>query len=219
MDVKKVALGCLGVFVVVGLVGGILGYVYVIRPARAYITSFKQLGELADIDKTVTNKASFTAPDNGELTADQVARFVKVQESMESRLGARSAELKAKYDQLEKGQNDENRQPTFGEALGAIKDLTGIIVDAKKTQVDALNANGFSLDEYAWVREQVYAAAGMPFSEMDFQKLASSAQSGNREVPMTEVGGGGDVPEANKALVKPYADKLQQWVTLAFFGL
>ena len=68
------------------------------------------------------------------------------------------------------------------------------------------------------MRGQVYAAAGMAFSEMDFRKLAGSAQSGNREVPMTEVGGG-DVPEANKALVKPYADQLQKWVTLAFFGL
>jgi hypothetical protein len=160
-----------------------------------------------------------TPPDTGELTEDQVARFVKVQESMESRLGARNAELKAEYDQLERQQKDETRQPSFTEALGALKDLTGIIVDAKKAQVDALNANSFSLDEYAWVRGQVYAAGGLAFSEMDFRKLASSAQSGSREVPMTEVGGGGDVPEANKALVKPYADKLQQWVTLAFFGL
>ncbi len=218
MNVKKVALGCLGVVVLLGIVGGVLGYVFVWRPARAYITSFKQLGELADIDKTVTNKASFTPPDNGELTEAQVARFVKVQEAMESRLGARNAELKAKYDQLESQQKGENRQPTFTEAMGALRDLTGIIVEAKHAQVDALNASGFSLEEYAWVRGQVYAAAGLPFSEMDLARLASAAQSGSREVPTTEVGGS-EVPEVNKALVKPYVEKLQQWMMLGVFGL
>jgi hypothetical protein len=225
MNMKKVALGCLGVFVVLVVIGGVAGYFFVYKPAAAYIASLKQFGEIATLDKNVTNKATFTPPDGNALTEEMVSRFVKVQEAMEARLGARSAELKAKYDQLDKLQKDQGRSPSLGEVLTALKDLSGIIVDGKRAQVDALNQAGFSLEEYAWVRSQVYAAAGLALNEinlrsLDPQKIAEAAKAGgNQSAPMTKVGSDENVPEHNKELVKPYAEKLQQWIALGFFGL
>jgi hypothetical protein len=148
---------------------------------------------------------------------------VKVQESMQARLGARSTELKAKYDQLDKARKGEGRSPSLTEVLGALKDLSGVIVEGKRAQVDALNQAGFSLEEYTWVRGQVYSAAGLTLAQLnlkdlDFQKIAEAAKSGS-EAPMEKATTDQEVPERNKELVKPYAAKLQEWMALAFFGL
>jgi hypothetical protein len=206
------------VFIVVCVVGGTLGYLYVIRPAREYIASFAQLGQIADLNKTVANQASFTAPDDGELTEAMVDRFVKVQEGMETTLGLRFAQLKTKYDEIERMQKEENRKPTLGEVLAALKDLTGVIVEAKRAQVAALNANDFSLEEYDWVRDQVYGAAGITLVQMNLGEMADAARQGGGRVPL-DTTSPSDVPQRNKELVKPYAEQLQHWMALGFFGL
>ncbi len=216
---KKWVIGC-GLALLIVIIAGVgAGYRFVYRPARAYIAGFQQLGQIAELDKTVSNTSSFTAPDNGELTEAAVARFVKVQEAMQARLGSRSAELKAKYDLIERAQKSENRSASLGEVLGAIKDLAGVIVEGKRAQVEALNQAQFSLEEYHWVRQQIYAAAGLALSELDLQDFASSAKSGKPDVEFKKADADRQVPERNKDLVKPYAQKLQEWIGLAMFGL
>jgi hypothetical protein len=224
MNLKKVAIGCSAALLIFFVLAAALGYYFVYRPASAYIASMRQFAEIPEIEKNVANTAPFTAPDNNELTEDMVKRFVQVQEAMEARLGTRSADLKTKYDQLEQAQKREGRQPTLTETLGALKDLSGIIVEAKRAQVDALNGVRFSLDEYRWVRGRVYAAAGVPLTELnlrDFEpeKVAAAARSGSTPAPVQNAAIEGEVPERNRELVKPYAAKMQQWVALGFFGL
>jgi len=214
---KKFAIGCAVALLLVLIVGGVLGYVFVWRPARVYLASFAQLGQIAEIDKQVVNKASFTAPTGNELTQEMVARFVAVQEQMQQTLGVRFADLKTKYDQLDRVEKAEHRQPSFTEAMGALKDLTTIIVTAKRAQVEALNKAGFSLDEYRWVRARVYNAAGIPLSEMDLTRIAEAAkQGGQMQINRSE---DEQVPDRNKELVQPYAKKLEEWAPLAYFGL
>jgi hypothetical protein len=215
---KKLAIGCLTVLVLVLVVGGVLGYIFVWRPATAYIASFRQLGELADIDKQIANKSPFTAPSGNELTQAMVTRFVNVQEQMQQTLGARFAEMKTKYDELDRLQKAEHRDPSFTETMGALKDLTRIIVVAKRAQVEALNKAAFSLEEYTWVRGRVYNAAGIALSEMDLTRLANAGPQGGGQVPLRRTAEE-EVPDRNKELVKPYAKKLQEWAPLAFFGL
>jgi hypothetical protein len=216
---KKWVIGCGLALLIVIVVGVGAGYWFVYRPARAYIAGFRQLGEIAELDKRVANKSPFTAPDNGELTEATVTRFVKVQEDIQSRLGSRTTELKAKYDLIERAQKGEKRSASFGEVLGALKDLAGVIVEGKRAQIDALNQSRFSLEEYQWVRQQVYAAAGIALSEIDLRNVAGAAQSGQRNVEVKTAEITREVPEVNKELVKPYAQKLQEWMTFAFFGL
>ena len=62
--------------------------------------------------------------------------------------------------------------------MGADRDLAKTYVDAKKAQVEALNSACFSLDEYRWVRQQAYAAVGMPIVDMDFAKVIDDAMAG-----------------------------------------
>lgn len=215
---KKVAIGCLAVLVLVLVVGGVLGYIFVWRPATAYLASFRQLGEISDIDRQVANKTPFTAPSGNLLTQEMVARFMAVQEQMQQTLGERFAPLKTKYDELDRLQKAEHRQASFTEGMGAVKDLVTIIVAAKRAQVEALNKAGFSLDEYSWVRGHIYSAAGIVMSEMDLTQLAKAAERGPGQLQMRRTSDE-EVPDGNKELVKPYAKKLEEFAPLAFFGL
>lgn len=215
---KKFAIGCaVAVLVLLVLVaaGGIMVWNKYVKPMTG---SIAELSQIAEIEKAVRNTASFTAPDTGELTEEMVVRFVRVQEAMQARLGPQMTELKAKYDKIEQAMKANGRQASFVETMGALKDLSSIVVVAKKAQVEGLNAGGFSVEEYEWIRRQVYAAAGIVTSGFDLKRIKEVAQEAGRgeappEEPIAEV------PDRNKALVAPYAEKLKEWAALAFFGL
>jgi hypothetical protein len=215
---KKFAIGCGIVVLVLCLVGAIAGYVAYTKFVKPMAATFTEFAQLSEIEKQVKNTASFAAPDTGELTEEMVGRFVKVQEAMQAKLGPKMDQLKAKYDQIDKAMKSERREASFTEGLGALKDLSTIMVEAKRAQVEALNQTAFSVKEYEWVRQQVYAAVGIvaaSFDVKDVKRIAEEARQGGG----TEAKEVGDVPERNKELVKPYEKKLQEWAPLAFFGL
>ena len=148
---KKVLFGCLGVLVIAAIVGGVAGYYFVYRPARSFMAGMTQFQEVPSLNARIRNTQRFSAPPDGMLTESMVQRYVQAQRAMHDTLGARLEELDSKYEVLSK-QNGGN--PSFSEGVEALRDLAGIIVDAKRAQVDALNANGFSLAEYDWVRKK-----------------------------------------------------------------
>jgi hypothetical protein len=217
---KKWLIGCGVTVLVVCIVGAVAAYVFVWRPLQGYAASFKQLGEITEIEKNVSNKAAFTAPEGNELTEEMVTRFVKVQENLQARLGSRAKELKAKYDAMDKGKSGDAK-PSITEAMGALKDLAGLIVEGKKAQVDALNESKFSLAEYNWVRTQVYMAAGITYKELNLRQMVENAQAGgeSKDADVKPAANEDGVPEKNKELVKPYAEKLTEWAPFAFLGL
>jgi len=217
---KKFAIGCLAVVVLALVVGGILGYIFVWRPASGYIASLRQLGEVSELDRQVVNRSPFTPPTSNELTPEMLTRFAAVQEAMQQSLGPRFAELKTKYDYLDRLQKTEHRNASLTEAMGALKDLAGVFVVAKRAQVAALNKAGFSLEEYSWVRSRVYNAAGLPMSEMDLTRIANAAKQGGGAFQSQKDTVDESIPDRNKELVKPFLERLQRdWVPLAFFGL
>ena len=175
--------------------------------------------KMADIEKDIKNKSSFTAPANGELTEDMVSRFVKVQTHIQSKLGKRMEELKATYDKLDKTLSDETAKGLVHRGDRAMRDLTTLLVDAKKAQVEGLNDAGFSVKEYEWIRTQVYAAVGMVAGGFDVKKSPSRRRRAtSRGCPEPTRTALPDVPEKNKELVAPYEKQLKEWAPLAFFG-
>lgn len=211
---KKVLLGCLGVSVLLVIVGGALGYFYVYKPARSFVAGIAQFEEVPKLNARIENKSPFSPPEGGELTQELVDRYMKTQQSLRAHMGPRLAELEAKYKAFEK---DGDRQPSLGEMVGAIQDLAGLIVEAKRSQVEALNEHGFSLAEYEWVRGTMYQALGMPLGTT-FQDAIRQA-SGDQDVTSAMERTATDVPEINKQLVAPLAEQLQEGMALAFFGL
>ena len=220
---KKFAIGCLiavGLFAVVGGIGLYFAYDRLFKPGMEMAASIKELSTLADIEKQVRNTAAFEVPEGDVLTQAMVDRFVKVQQQVQGALGPKMAELKAKYDELDKTMSGDRRQASVREIATGLKDLAAIVIQAKKAQVEALNGGGFSVGEYEWVREQVYAAIGVSAVGFDMKKVAEEVKAGNVEgITQPERGTVGDVPEANKTLVAPFEKQLKDWAPLAFFGL
>ena len=104
--------------------------------------------------------------------------------------------------------------------MAAYRDLAASWLDAKRAQVDALNDAGFSLEEYRWVRSEVYRALDIPFVEVDFSRIAAQARNGG--VPEgVRVGGAFSGPgaDANKKLVERYRKLLEDNMPMAAFGL
>lgn len=216
---KKLAIGCgvaLLVLIVLVAAGGYVVWNRYVQPMSGAITEFAQIGE---IEKQVKNTSSFTAPESGEITEEMLGRFITVQEAMEARLGSRMASLKAKYEELDKAMKGEHRRASFREAMGALKDLSSTVVEAKRVQVEALNNAGFSSSEYEWVRGQVYGAVGVVAGGFDLKKLKELGEGASDAARASAQEALDSVPERNKQLVAPYEKKLREWAALAFFGL
>jgi hypothetical protein len=193
---------------------------WVYRKVSTTVSQLAALGEVPKLEREVRNTTPFTAPDSGELTAEQVERLVQVQAQVRQRLGQRFTELQRRYETL-----FEKEQPgalDVPQLVAAYRDVADAWMDAKRAQVDALNAARFSLDEYRWVRGQVYAAVGMPIVDLDVAKLIENVTAGMTEsdVPARVAGAiGPSGPDRNRELVEWFKQALQDNAALAAFGL
>lgn len=173
------------------------------------------------MNQQVRKTAAFIPAADNALTRDGVERFIRTQQAIQAKLGPRLDELRAKYRTLDQSHGSEHK-PSFAELTGALKDLAGLIVEAKRVQVEALNQNDFSLAEYDWTRHRVYEAAGIPV-DASFEKAMHDIGQGKHveEAPSTSPGPEPDatVPANNRTLVAPHVKELGERVALAFFGL
>ncbi len=211
---KKLAIGCGAVLLVLAVGAGVAGY-YIYGKAKSYLSQFEAI---AALEKNVANRTPFTPPAGGDLTEDMVKRFAAVQEIMQARVGARFREIAAMQDEFLRRQEAERRKSTPAEDVKNVTAMMGFIVQAMGAWVDALNHERFSVDEYQWVRGRVYAAAGLHAMELIVRKLPDTLkQGGNITRPIA--GPGDPVSERNRELVAPYLPKMKEWAVLAFFGL
>lgn len=215
---KKLAVGCL-IILVLAAIAGAVGTWWVYRKVTTTVGQFAELGSVPELERSVRNTAPFAPPESGELTPVQVERLVQVQRAVRTRLGRRFAEMEQKYKAL-----FAKREATVidvPELVAAYRDLAVAWMDAKRAQVEALNEVGFSLDEYRWVRRQVYAAVGLPILDLDMSRLVENIQKGTAEAAPGELAGsvGPSGPEANRQLVEPHRKELEENAALASFGL
>ena len=220
---KKLLVGCLIVLILGAIVVGVGSYFLyraaspLIEDARSYVEGMSQLSEL---DRRLENRTAYTPPPSGELSDVQVQRFVRVQQHMRTQLGQRMKEIEQKYSYLRSNSNPD-AQVAFTELLGSLREITGVYVDARRYQVEALNREQFSQDEYSWVRDRMFEAAGMEIgSRIDLEKLQEAIRSGTGlegiradQLPTP------NVPAKNRELVKPYVSQMDEWLPLVFFGL
>jgi hypothetical protein len=221
---KKILGGCL-IVLVIAVVGFAVASFYAYRAARPMFESagdyLERARELANLGERVNNKSDFVAPDTGELTASQVERFVAVQSRVRSELGSRWSEVETKAADIQARAKDGQRELSFAEVTSLFSDFAAIYVEARRAQVTALNVHKFSDDEYAWVRRQVYAAAGLELAgTIDFSAIQDMARQGAEkggvtlpDVPTPKV------PETNANLVRPHASKIKEWLPMAVLGL
>lgn len=223
----KFVAGCLmGLVLLGGLVAATLYYGWgYLRPAATAVTDvtsgLARLGELTDIDRDLRHTAPFDAPASGELTADQVTRFIAVQQRVRTALGTRGEAFATKYRELTRRAPDGTvHVPTLSELAAGVADLSDVYLEAWRAQVAAMNDAAFSRDEFSWVRLRVYQAAGLDAVRYDARelerRLADAARDARLDIPAVALP---DAPAANRALVKPHLDLITAWLGMAFFGL
>jgi hypothetical protein len=91
----------------------------------------------------------------------------------------------------------------------AYAEMLRLLVEVLEAQSTALDAEGFSADEYAWVRWEVLRAAGYDGVEADVDGFVG-ALTGDGGVTVGPRPVATPVPEANRALVERYREALEE---------
>jgi hypothetical protein len=214
---KKLLLGCLVVSLLGLIVVSVSLYVFVYRPARDYLSGLLEMGEVAEMSQAIEDKRAYEPPSDGLLTEQQVERFVAVQRGIITRLGERSANLSQKYQPLAEGL-ESGGTPSFSDLLSAWRDIGGIIREAKQAQVDGINANNFSEEEYRWVRDRSYLGVGANLGNIDFSRIGEAIETQNPQVLFEQNETKEALPD-NQQLVEPYREESAKWLPFALFGL
>lgn len=192
---------------------GWAAYVFLVRPAQTLVNDFRQIIAL---DNDVLRQTAYAPPANGQLSLEQVQRFVQVQRSVKQQLGERYRRVEARLNQLA---NQQVGQPTldYRTALDLFREGSSLVREAKRLQVQALNRYNFSLEEYAWVRAQVYAALGYGVPELNPQEILRQIGAGdfNPRVELSKP----EAPAANVRLVEPFRAELVSYYPFTWFGL
>jgi hypothetical protein len=216
--VKKLVLGCFVIVLVLAAAGAVATY-WVYRKVSTTVSQFAELASVPELERQVRKTAAFVPPASGELTEAQVQRLVAVQRRVRERLGARFSELQRKYEGLLKRQDPGVLD--LPQLVAAYRDLAATWIDAKRAQVEALNAADFSLDEYRWVRNQVYAAVGVPIMDVDVSRIIEDVTRGATTETPAKLGGavGPGGPARNRHLIETLKKHFEENAALASFGL
>lgn len=215
----KIALGCLVLLVVLVVAGGLGIYFFVVKPAKSYVESLTSLTEISDLEGDIQDQSAYAAPETGILTEPQVQRFVNVQRELLDRLGSRTEQISQKYEEYNKELRDDGSSPGLGTLLEVWNDLRGVLKEAKEAQVQALNRQEFSLEEYKWVKGQFYKALGADIVSLGLDQLAEAIQEQDPGILTRKEELESLVPEKNKELVGPYKEEAQKWIAFAWLGV
>jgi hypothetical protein len=215
---KKLAFGCLGVVVLIGIAVVGVGYYGYLR-VKSTVSQFAELGRIPEIESGVRIKTAFIPPKSGELTQAQIDHLVQVQERVKQRLGQNMAVMERTYHSLL-----QKKDATIVDApalLAAYRDLAAAWLDAKRTQVEALNDAGLSLDEYRWIRSEAYRSLEIPLVDIDFARIARDIKNGVKESTAVSLGGAfsGQAVKANLPRLQKYRKQLEDNLPFAAFGL
>jgi hypothetical protein len=215
---KKLAIGCGLVLVLTGIAAAGVAY-YVYRQVSTTIAQFSGFAALPEIDERVQNKRPYTPPASEEITEAQVEKLAQVQSAIRQRVGERITEFEAKYKAL-LAQKDATLVDVPA-VISAYGDLAATWMDAKRTQVEALNATGLSLEEYRWIRDQAYRALGQAFVDLDISRFIEDAKQGMTSENIGKLRGalepGG--PVINRERIERFKKILEENLALASFGL
>jgi hypothetical protein len=219
---RQVKIGCLSAAVSCVILVGVWAYIGIIRPARAVLDDLNLMATLAPMNADIANQDAFTPPPGGELTQSRLEAFSRIQETMKAGLGEAEYALLRDRALALAGMFDEDgerklKEVSLKRAVTALDGLGPVLVRAKELQVSGLNREGFSLDEYRWVRESFYRALGFSRTNVYFEDFVANMKAGKDTNPPSQ----DDIPtpQRNKDLAALYSDSVEEWHPFLVFGL
>lgn len=203
----KILVGCLVVILLLVIGGGGAAYFLVIKPTYQLVTDAGAFAtEFQELNQSVEQSGTYRPPADGQITAEQFQRFLIAQRDMRESLAQRLEVLEEKWQEMRAEIEQREGEPNIVEMVTAYRDLGGLLLEAKRVQVAALNRYQFSLQEYAWVRNQIYMAMG--------EEVAVAA-FGEQGHPQRQRQVSDEVLE----LVAAHREELMEGYALAWFGL
>jgi hypothetical protein len=217
---RKRALGCMAAVLLVLVAASVFFYITVFRPAERVMADLDRMAELREMNARLADRSAFVPPRDGRLTPDALARFARVQSAMQAGLGSTYpflAERARRLHGLLPGEEGKIEAKRLGlrEAILALEGLGPVLHRAKELQVSALNAEGFSLGEYRWVRETFYRGLGFSRVNVYFEEFAASLEKAGKPPDPPAVS---RPLEANVELAAAYSDSAQAWFPFLVFG-
>ncbi len=203
----KFLAGCLVVLAVAALGGVTAGYFLLIKPAYEFVTDVGGFAtEFASLNEQVRRDPGFRPPPDGSVDQAQFDRYLAAQRDIRTGMEERLPELQARWQAMQAEIDRRGGEPNIVELVTASQDLAGLLLSAKRQQVEALDAHGFSLQEYLYVRNQAFLALGVPVAVVGMGEQGAP----QRRHP---------VPDEVIAMVRPHQEELMQSHALAWFGL
>jgi len=191
-------------------------YINYFSPYAPMFAGNRAIAIVGALDRTIENKAEYVPPADGLVSARQIERFVKVEGEVETAIGEGARTIDAVSRELTQLQARPERL-TVTAALRSIGTADSVLRRAKQAQVKALNAEAFSKDEFEWVRQRIYRAAGIELVQLAIDDLAhfETPDQFARIVHRRA----GEVPDRDRQQIDPHRASLERWRGLAFFGL
>jgi hypothetical protein len=140
--VKKFMLGCLITGLLLAAAIGGAAYWFIWRP--------NQQAQQAEM-----NARAFAPNADGLLTKTQVDNYLAVQNAMFAKLGADFERIKKKYIEKAQQPNAAGGEVGVGDMMAMYQEFNALKNSAKEAKTQSLNAQKISMEEYAWIREQV----------------------------------------------------------------
>src|SRR6056297_732600 len=149
----KILLGCLVVLALVVVGGGTAGYFLVFKPAYQFASDVGAFTtEFAELNQQIEREPRYQPPLEGMLSASQFGRFLAAQRDIRGHMAGELDQLKNQWRELQAEIDNQQRDANIVEMVTAYRDLGDLILEAKRSQVRALQAHDFSLEEYVYVR-------------------------------------------------------------------
>lgn len=203
----KFLIGCLVFLALAAIGGGTAGYFLLIKPAYQFATDVGGFAtEFASLNEQVRREPGFRPPADGAVDEAQFQRFLAAQRDIRAGMAGSLSQLKDNWEKMQAEIDRQERDANIVELVSAYRDLGALILEAKRNQVQALNAHGFSLQEYLYVRNQTFFALGEEVAVASF-----GDQGGIQRVR--------PVPEEVVEMVRPHREELMEGYALAWFGL
>lgn len=217
---RKLLFGCMGSAGLAGILLLVAFYFFVFRPTEQVMADMAQITELKVQNEGLWDRSLFAPPVDELLLPEQLDRFARVQTAMKKGLGTDFPVLAKRAEKLHgirATTDDSNRGLTMREAVVLFKGLGPVLAQAKTTQVEAMNREGFSLSEYRWVRERLYGSLGFSRAGIYIEDFEEEMK-GEKVDRQADIGREGE-SGPNKDLVAPFSDAARGWFPFLVFGL
>jgi hypothetical protein len=162
--------------------------------------------EFAALNDQIENDQRYQPPLEGMLSAQQLERYLAAQRDIRTGMQGQLDQLVSRFNLVSGELGRQERDTNILDMVTAYRDLGDLILAAKQQQIKALNAHGFSLQEYLYVRNLTFRALG--------EEIAVAALGQQGAPPLVP-----DVSQDVTDLVRPHREELMKSHVLAWFGL